>query len=542
MAVRIRRALPSFGYIILLFAASGCKKKPDQSPSPTDFGGFKASVNTQPRNASLSQGQGPLPPVLTPSSATIGRNGGTLASSDGRLRVSIPAGALANETEVRIQPRIDDSEESFGQMYELSPQGMTFSEPVSLAWNLSDADLARSNMDNLVVRSREANQSWKIQTDMERNQADHTIRVLTRHFSQWDLAMTLRLQPSSANVFIGDSIELTAYAGATELSPPAPDKGDMPTTSTKDGNAASQSQSDSDDDLLASPDERHKIFMRGAVWRVNGEHCGSVQLGLIEQHIIGHYNVDSAAYQPVRYITPDSVPSPNPVTVSFEINVKESVANGKGPAKYVEKKMIATAQITVLPREDHWVGYSDITQKGGDKVRSRFTFAQTPKDQKGPIRTYEVLDGTVSYKGPKTVSGGACTLSIWPSSQTLKAGAAAQPVLVRDNVGTQGLLRVDMSDGNQWLLNGQGESVWLANYTTYCPNGAGTMQMGVHAGWWPIDPLNMGATTPVTITPGKPPDVYVNIDGPMGKGTVHLTYMGSKPASIMQRTQDYYCQ
>lgn len=104
------------------------------------------------------------------------------------------------------------------------------------------------------------------------------------------------------------------------------------------------------------------------------------------------------------------------------------------------------------------------------------------------------------------------------------------------------MLRVDMSNPNQWVVSGQGESVWLATYTTHCPNGYGSWPMGVHAGWWPINPVDMGTPTPVTVTPGKAPDVYVKINGPMGTGTVHLKYMGSKPASIMDRTPDYYCQ
>jgi len=462
-------------------------------------------------------------------------------SSDGKLRVSVPAGALAGDTEVRIQPSGDDSGESFGPVYSLSPEGTTFSEPVTLVWNLSDADLARTNLENLVVRSKEPDGRWKVQPNLERNESDHSIRVSTKHFSKWDLAMTLRLEPSVAKVFIGDSLELTAYAGWTELSPPAPDMGEMPTPATRAAGVASQSQSTSDDDLLATPEDvRHGIF-RNAVWRVNGEHCGTVKLGLIKQNVIGHINVDKAALQPINYITPDEVPSPNAITVSFEITVKEPKEGGKGPAAYTERKMIATAQVTVLPREDHWVGYSDITQGAGEKVSSQFTFAETPKDQKGPIRTYEVLNGTVGYKGPKTVSGGACSLSIWPSFQVLRSGPPTPAVLVSDTVGSQGMLRVDMSDPNQWLVRGQGESQWLADYTTHCPNGDGMMQTGVHAGWWPINPLNM-TPTPVAVVSGKPPEAYVKIDGPMATGTVHVTYVGFKPPSIYERMQNYHCQ
>jgi len=540
--VRTYIALRGLGCILVVLALSSCKKKTERSPAEADSGGFKASLDMKPRNASLTRDPAQPPaPVLKPTSAIIGQRGGTLASSDGKLRVSVPAGALAGDTEVRIKPGTDEAGGSFGSVYELSPEGTTFAEPISLVWVLSDADLARTNLENLVVRSRESNGRWIVQSNVERNESDHTIRVSAKHFSQWDLAMTLRLQPSAAKVFIGDSLELAAYAGWTELSPPAPDKGETPAPATTARGAARQSQSTSDDDLLATPEDvRHGIF-RNAVWRVNGEHCGTLKLGLIKQNIIGHFNVENAVFQPVNYITPDDVPSPNPITVSFQIVVKEPKTGGKGPATFIERKMIATAQVTVLPREDHWVGYSDITQGAGEKVSSQFTFAQAPRDQKGLIRTYEVLNGTVGYKGPKTVSGGECTLSIWPSFQILRSGPSTPAVLVSDTVGSQGMLRVDMSDPSQWLIRGQGESQWLADYTTHCPNGDGMMQTGVHAGWWPINPLDM-TPIPVKVVSGKPPDTFVKIDGPMATGTVHLTYVGFKPDSIYERMQNYYCQ
>ena len=278
-------ALRGLGCILVVLALSSCKKKTERSPAEADSGGFKASLDMKPRNASLTRDPAQPPaPVLKPTSAIIGQRGGTLASSDGKLRVSVPAGALAGDTEVRIKPGTDEAGGSFGSVYELSPEGTTFAEPISLVWVLSDADLARTNLENLVVRSRESNGRWIVQSNVERNESDHTIRVSAKHFSQWDLAMTLRLQPSAAKVFIGDSLELAAYAGWTELSPPAPDKGETPAPATTARGAARQSQSTSDDDLLATPEDvRHGIF-RNAVWRVNGEHCGTLKLGLIKTH------------------------------------------------------------------------------------------------------------------------------------------------------------------------------------------------------------------------------------------------------------------
>jgi hypothetical protein len=233
-------------------------------------------------------------------------------------------------------------------------------------------------------------------------------------------------------------------------------------------------------------------------WRVNGVTSGNSSVGTIT---LGFYYDDkAAAFREAYYVAPVNLPSPNPVTVCFEITV------GK-------QKMIATALITILPRQDHWVGDSQITQGDGSKVRSDFTFAAINipgVNAAGTTkRQYEILNGMVRYSGPKT-TGSGCALSIKPSTHMLEQ--------------KEGTLVVDTSNPNQWLISGQGEAVWLATYITYCPNGAGTQQMGLNAGWWPPNPFQLGATTAVDIVPGKMPDVVIKVNGPMGQGTVHLKY------------------
>src|SRR5690349_15368018 len=165
--MRAHIALRGLVCVILLLGVSGCKKKTEESSSTPDFGGFKASGNMQPRNVSATQEQAaPAAPVLTPTSATIGPNGGTLASSDGKLSLSVPAGAFASDTVVQIVPDSTAPEESLGPVYQLSPEGTTFAQPVTLAWHLSDEDLSTTNLDNLVVTTQMANGEWQPQPDV----------------------------------------------------------------------------------------------------------------------------------------------------------------------------------------------------------------------------------------------------------------------------------------------------------------------------------------------------------------------------------------
>lgn len=71
--------------------------------------------------------------------------GGTIASEDGVLTVTIPPGALSEDTEVSVTV-VDEADWAadvagtvpLSPVYELEPDGTTFSEPVAFAWSLAE--------------------------------------------------------------------------------------------------------------------------------------------------------------------------------------------------------------------------------------------------------------------------------------------------------------------------------------------------------------------------------------------------------------------
>jgi hypothetical protein len=217
--------------------------------------------------------------VLTPTSAKIGPAGETLNSSEGKLSISIPAGAVTRETEIAIQPAQDESGESFGPVYQLSPEGTTFPQPVTLAWHLSDSDLSTTNLDNLIVRTKPASGVWHPQPDVQRDETAHTISVAANHFSQWGLAMTLRIEPAQAKVFAGDSVKIDAFVGETTLRPQPPTRvartsppPPLPLQATISSRAPSGAS----------------IVLLG----------GNSSVGVVDAPIIGFYRYEDAAHQP----------------------------------------------------------------------------------------------------------------------------------------------------------------------------------------------------------------------------------------------------
>jgi hypothetical protein len=73
----------------------------------------------------------PLPAAI-PSSATIGPQGGSIRSDDGRLTLRIPAGALAQATAFSFQTTTSDAPQGIGPGYQIQPTGLAFAKPALL--------------------------------------------------------------------------------------------------------------------------------------------------------------------------------------------------------------------------------------------------------------------------------------------------------------------------------------------------------------------------------------------------------------------------
>jgi hypothetical protein len=154
----------------------------------------------------------PGTPMGTPVEQTVGPAGGEVATGDGRLTVVIPAGALAADTRVAVQPITATAPNAVGVAYRLTPEGTTFAQPVTLRFQLAPADLAGSAAELLQVATQDAAGFWRLATGQAVDAAAGTVALTTRHFSDWTLLQDVRVQPSSASVRAGASLPLALIA------------------------------------------------------------------------------------------------------------------------------------------------------------------------------------------------------------------------------------------------------------------------------------------------------------------------------------------
>jgi hypothetical protein len=147
---------------------------------------------------------------------------------------------------------------------------------------------------------------------------------------------------------------------------------------------------------------------------------------------------------------------------------------------------------------ERWSGTSHVTDLANGAIYdSTFTFAPDPA--LGPGH-FLVANGEVNLTKQPT-SSGDCTITV----------DASHPMAEHD-----GQLAVDES-GADPILRGQGDTIWLATYTSVCPSGTSTMQQPYSVAWWPFDP-----TAPAPPQPAPDGKATFTASSPLASGTITI--------------------
>ncbi|HEU4928395.1 MAG TPA: hypothetical protein VFU38_01085, partial [Candidatus Krumholzibacteria bacterium] len=135
---------------VLMFLACG----DDDPAGPPDDNGN--NNNPEPQATAPGTPNGPA------TSLTIGAAGGTLASDDGNFSLDIPAGALSSDTEIIIQPITNTAWGGVGNGYRLEPDGLTFSIPVELVFDVAPETLEGTHPDFIDVAYQNDQGFWYV--------------------------------------------------------------------------------------------------------------------------------------------------------------------------------------------------------------------------------------------------------------------------------------------------------------------------------------------------------------------------------------------
>ena len=125
-------------------------------------------------------------PVGTPVTKSIGPEGGVIAMPDGRIAVTVPAGAVATATTFAIQPVTSTLPLSCDTItYKLTPENIKFAKPVTIRFNYSQKDIIGANAELLSIAYQDAEGHWLGKAATALDSIHHTLTVTSHHFSTW---------------------------------------------------------------------------------------------------------------------------------------------------------------------------------------------------------------------------------------------------------------------------------------------------------------------------------------------------------------------
>lgn len=235
----------------------------------------------------------------------IGAGGGGLSMPEAKITLHIPAGALAADTVIGIQPLTNTAHGKIGAAYRLTPAGQTFLQPITITFAYTDQNVAGSAAEFLGAAFQTAAGYWQWAGDATIDTTAKTMSVASRHFSDWSLVMGLQIRPEKKTVRVNASVGLQV-----KVCYPV-DDGELVTLA---------SDCDTDQGIVATLSVNE--------WSVNGVPGGG--------GVFGRVSGNGAM---ATYTAPTTAPIPNTVAVSARVH---------NPRKPASAKTLVVSNITIV--------------------------------------------------------------------------------------------------------------------------------------------------------------------------------------------------
>jgi hypothetical protein len=159
----------------------------------------------------------PAAPIVTPAGTADGvansklilaANGGSITSTDGKITVNIPAGALSANQSITIQPVTNNTGLGKGKAYRLTPHGITFNKPVTISFPYTDADINGTAAELLRIAFQDSDGTWQLMNQTQANKQTKQLSVTSTHFSDWTLIPLVHIEPGEARIAANETLEL----------------------------------------------------------------------------------------------------------------------------------------------------------------------------------------------------------------------------------------------------------------------------------------------------------------------------------------------
>lgn len=144
-------------------------------------------------------------PTEAPSTATIGAEGGTLTSNDGRFEIVIPAGAVGAPTDFSITALDSQAPSSVFPAYRVEPS-TTLAVPATVTFYWDDTDIGGSLPEATNIAYQDPNGYWRVDPAPVVDTLEGSTSVQTGHFTDWSLIEMFELTPAKTTVKPGGTV------------------------------------------------------------------------------------------------------------------------------------------------------------------------------------------------------------------------------------------------------------------------------------------------------------------------------------------------
>lgn len=215
----------------------------------------------------------------------IGNDGGSLISSDGKVELKIPEGAISKKTTFSIEPITNIIPNGNGKAYRLEPSGIQFQKPVQLIFNYDEEEAADSMQLLMGIAMQDNTGQWYSLKKFTLDTIAKTISGNINHFSDWSKFDAIKIVPDKARLKVKKNKTLAVIGMEPEP------------------------KGTGDDELMPLSRVPKKV-----VWSVNGIEKGNAEVGTLFIGSTGYVGVVDNNYK-----APDNVPKQNPVAVSVKL-------------------------------------------------------------------------------------------------------------------------------------------------------------------------------------------------------------------------------
>jgi hypothetical protein len=171
-------AVPIFGWLALSYMQNF---NPSSSTVGSDITAPPLDKQPQTEDSQTSVRGGPEKVQDASVSAMVGEVGGVLATPDGSMTLTIPPGALPEETKVFVETLKSPRDGGFALSYRLEPRITKFAKPVDFRFVFANLNMIDEDLEQMGAALQSSVGAWQWLGKPSIDHSERTLKVTTKH-------------------------------------------------------------------------------------------------------------------------------------------------------------------------------------------------------------------------------------------------------------------------------------------------------------------------------------------------------------------------